>query len=56
MIDELLQEDKKNKQLINQIKEKKIQQVLSVNEMQQTVKKKEILTKLEIKEDNVKFP
>lgn len=54
-IDFILQEEIKKKQNISLIKDKKIQQILSINEIQENNKKKEILHKLEIKEINVKI-
>ncbi len=54
-IELILQEEAKMKQQASQIKEKKIQQVLLVNEMQENFKKEHIKKKLEIKEITVTF-
>ena len=53
VIDMMIQEDFQKKQFMNEQKEKKIQQVLIVNERQESYKKSEILNKLEFKNVNV---
>ena len=55
VIDMMIQEDFQKKQFMNEQKEKKIQQVLIVNERQESYKKSEILNKLEFKNVNVFF-
>ena len=49
----MIHEENQKKQFMNEQKEKKIQQVLIVNERQESHKKYEILHKLEFKDVNV---
>jgi TusA-related sulfurtransferase len=52
-IEVILQDEANKKQILNQAKEQKLQQVLQVNEYQENMKKQDIMKKLEIKEISV---